>query len=212
MTEEMTIHRALAELKLIDARIEKKIQDLEPTGIMQKDKKVNNLHDKKQFEEEVKGKMKSIEDLIVRRQKIKSGIVRANSVTMVDIGVKSMTIADAISFKTVIAIKKNLASSLKTHHRKAVGLFNTENEKMRGIGEENARIWLGQLGAMQSGEAAKKNVTDFLEPWIERNEYHLVDPIEVEKAVEEIETEIGTFESEVDATLSEINAITKITI
>ena len=39
--EKMTIHRALSELKLIDAKIEKGIAAINPTGMYQKDKLVN---------------------------------------------------------------------------------------------------------------------------------------------------------------------------
>ena len=39
-TQKMTIHRALSELKLIDARIEKAINVVEPTGLMRENKPV----------------------------------------------------------------------------------------------------------------------------------------------------------------------------
>ena len=55
----MTIHRALAELKLIDSRIEKAINIVEPTGLMQLGKLVNGFYSKDEFEKEVKSKYQS---------------------------------------------------------------------------------------------------------------------------------------------------------
>ena len=40
----MTIHRALAELKTLDARIQAGINNLDPVGIYQKDKPVLTSH------------------------------------------------------------------------------------------------------------------------------------------------------------------------
>lgn len=55
-TQKMTIHRALAELKLIDSKIQKAINDINPTGLMQKDKLVNNLYEKSKFDDDAKSK------------------------------------------------------------------------------------------------------------------------------------------------------------
>ena len=56
----MTIHRALAELKLIDSRIDKSIDSINPSGVMQKDKLVNNFYKKDKFESDAKAKYQSI--------------------------------------------------------------------------------------------------------------------------------------------------------
>lgn len=81
----MTIHRALAELKLIDSKIEKAISIIEPTGVMQTNKLVNNFYKKEDFEKEAKAKYQSVIDLIERKNKIKSAIVIANGITEVEI-------------------------------------------------------------------------------------------------------------------------------
>ena len=81
----MTIHRALSELKLIDARIEKAINVVEPTGLMQLNKPVNGFYAKDDFEKDVKAKFQSVSDLIERKNSIKSAIVKANGETTVTI-------------------------------------------------------------------------------------------------------------------------------
>jgi len=58
--EQMTIHRALTELKLIDSRIEKAISVIEPIGVMQTNKPVNGFFKKEDFEAETKAKLQSV--------------------------------------------------------------------------------------------------------------------------------------------------------
>ncbi len=70
--ETMTIHRALAELKLIDSRIEKSINAIVCSGIYQKDKLVNNYYTKNDFKKDARSKHQSVTDLIDRKNKIKS--------------------------------------------------------------------------------------------------------------------------------------------
>lgn len=47
---------------------------------------------------------------------------------------------------------------------------------------------------------------------MERNEYILIDPLKINTRIEELEVKVSSFKAEVDAVLSESNALTKITI
>jgi hypothetical protein len=47
---------------------------------------------------------------------------------------------------------------------------------------------------------------------MESNEWHLSDPLNIVDKIDALEKEVSEFETEVDATLSEINAITFIEI
>jgi hypothetical protein len=207
--EKMTIHRALAELKLIDSRIEKAISVIEPTGVMQKDKPVNGFYKKEDFETDAKAKYQSVIDLIERKNKIKSAIVAANGVTNVTIANQTMTIADAINFKTVVVFKKNLIATLVKKHNAVKSKFTVENEKVKNIALENAKIMIGKQGDDRV-KATDDDVKAIIEPFVKRNEFHLVDPLKVEELTEKLQEEVTNFETEVDAVLSEINAITLI--
>lgn len=205
--EKMTIHRSLAELKLIDSKIEKAISIIEPTGVMQIGKPVNNFYKKEDFEADVKSKFQSVQDLIDRKHKIKSAIVKANSVTNVEISGVQMTIADAINFRTVINFKKNLIATLIKKHNAVKSKAIVENEKINTISLENAKIMIGKQGD-DKVKATDADVRAIIEPFIKRNEYLLVDPLNVEDLIEKLQKEVDGFELEVDAVLSEINAIT----
>lgn len=208
MNEKTTIHRALSELKIIDSRIEKAITTIDPSGFVQKDKLVNNFYSKEEFEKQSKAKYQSVIDLIDRKNRIKSAIVKANGITMVKIGEKQMTIADAINFKTVIEVKKKLIQALTQKH----------NQTKTSIEQNNANV---DANALRLAEAAlqKDNVkinegdaVAITEPYLKKNRFELVDPLKVEKLVEELQEEVDEFQTEVDAVLSEINAITLIEI
>jgi len=206
--DKMTIHRALSELKQIDARIEKAILAIEPTGVTQKDKLVNQFYKKEDFEKEAKAKFQSVNDLIERKNKIKSAIVKANGVTQVEINGEKMTIADAINFKQVIDFKKKLIATLEQKHRNAKATAERNNKQV----EDNA---LRLAEAALQKDNVKINDGDAVaitEPYLAKNQFHLVDPLKVDELVEKLQTEVNDFESEVDAVLSEINAVTVIEI
>jgi len=208
MSEKMTIHRALAELKLIDSRIEKGIKTIIPTGTMQKGKLVSGLYTKEDFEENAKSKYQSVIDLIERKGKIKSAIVKANSTTTVNIGGVEMTIADTINFKMSIGLKKQLILDLVSKHNKA-----KENvEKNNAIVEENALKLAAAALSKDNVKLGDNDVMSVTKPFLENNTFKLIDPLEVEKLTDVLQKEVTDFEVEVDATLSEINAITIIKI
>lgn len=204
----MTIHRALAELKLIDSRIEKGINSVEPTGLMQDDKLVNGFYKKDEFEKEANAKLQSVTDLIDRKNAIKSAITKANGTTMVEIAGKQMTISDAINYKTVIGFKKLLIKQLVNKHNQAKAQVEKNNKQV----DDNAlRL---AVAALQK-DNVKINDGDAVaitEPYLKKNRFSLVDPLEIEKISVKLQEEVDEFEAEVDAVLSEINALTQIEI
>lgn len=206
--ERMTIHRALSELKLIGSKIEKQTDEIIPSGIMQKDKLVNSVYKKEDFEAKALRGFQSVVDLIDRRNKIKSAIVKANGATQVMIGGEIMLIADAINLKAIIGLKKNLIASLTKKHNSAKAGLEQNNAKIDANALQLASVALGK----QNVKVADDEVQRVIGPYLESNKYILVDPLEVEKKIEEMAKKIADFEAEVDAVLSEINAVTFIEI
>lgn len=200
----MSIHRGLAELKLIDSRIENKIEKLKPVGFVQKGKLVNNFSSEEQFRKDVVSDMTSIQDLIQRKNKIKSAIVKANNETFVKIGSKTMSIADAISYKKITELKKELLRRLESQNFSVQAQIEKHNTQVN-----NNALHLAQTAL--SKDNVKATDTDVLAitlPFIEANELKLVDPLKIENLIKELTDEISIFETEIDAMLSEINAVT----
>lgn len=206
--ETMTIHRALAELKLIDSKIYKLVNSLTPLGLYQKDKLVNGVSQIEDFETDAKSKYQSINDLIGRKVKIKSAVVDANSKTEVKVNNKTMTISEAINYKTIIDQKRQLRDRLKSFHSQSVQKLESNNETVN----QNA-LRLAE-SALQK-DNVKINDGDAIaitEPYIKKNEFHLADPLKISELIDEMTEEIDNFSSEIDSVLSEINAITIIKI
>lgn len=202
--EKMTIHRALSELKLIGSRIEKEISIIIPVGLMQKGGLVNGLYEKEKFDSQAKSNFQSVLDLITRRDKIKSAIVKANSNTFVKIANIEMTIADAINAKTAIVYKKKLVETLGQKLRQTYVQLEKNNAQV----DANA-LNLAQA-ALQKKEVkiTDTDVQNITKPYLDANLFVLVNPFDAENKINEIDQNISAFESEVDAVLSEINAIT----
>lgn len=204
----MTIHRGLSELKLIDAKIEKQISEIVPSDVHQKGKLVGGYITEEDFKSNAQSKYDSINELIERKCKIKSAIVDANGSTMVKVGEKEMTIADAINFKAVVKFKKKLIETLKQRHKQSLAALNKNNEVVNA----NIQRILEATFGKENVKVGEKDVEAVSKPYLEANEFHLFDPLKIEKRVEQMEKEVSEFESEVDAVLSEINAITFIEV
>lgn len=204
----MSIHRALSELKLIDGKIEKCINELVPTAIKQNNKKINDYIDEADFNKAVQGTYDSVEALIARKQAIKSLIVESNSKTKVTIGGKEYTVAEAITFKTIVVSKRTLVNALRAKHQSTVVLLNRNNETMK----KNVDILLQNTFGKDHTKVSKDDLDAVAKPYEDRNIWGLVDPLKVEEKISKLESEINEFELNIDAVLSESNAITIIEI
>lgn len=206
--ETMSIHRGLAELKLMDSKIKKRIEEISPVGIYQKGKLINQTTTEDEFVKTANSTKDSIVDLMKRKSLIKSAIVKANSTTEIDINGKSMTIAEALNEKALVLIKKEFVQSLKSKKLHFVAQMNKNNEQV----EENIQQILVATFGKENVKVGHGDVDSVRKPYMEANEFLLSDPLKVDDLIKKYEDEIEEFESEVDATLSEINAVTQIEI
>jgi len=206
--EEMTIHRALAELKLIDSKIEKQITELLPVGIHQKDKLIANHITLDDFKSGAQSKYDSISDLIARKSTIKSAIVEANGKTTVTVAGKKMTIADAINMKASIIFKKQLIATLTSKYTSAVAELNRGNDMVN----QNIQRILEATFGKENTKVNKEDMDNVRTPYLSANEFHLFDPLKVKEKIDSLNKEVSEFEMEIDAALSEVNAVTKITV
>lgn len=101
-TEKMTIHKALCELKTLDARITKCIGETEYVfANKHSNDKVNGMT-VAAYCDEIKSGYQRVTDLIKRRDAIKRAVVLSNAVTKVTVGGKEYTVAEAIEMKTTV--------------------------------------------------------------------------------------------------------------
>jgi len=206
--EKMSIHKGLAELKLIDSKIEKKINALKATGVNQKGKLVDGVYQEKEFGDNAKAAYQSINDLIERKVSIKKAIVNINAKTKLKVAGKMMTIADAITFKSIVIQKKVLINNLNDGFNNSRANMEKNNEQVRDNALRLAEAALGKDNAA-IGAKGTESITG---PYLEANEARIVDPLKVETKIKELTKEVEDFQMEVDACLSEINAITFIEV
>lgn len=203
----MSITRALAELKLLDKKISKAINQGRYADVAVGKKAVRGFKTTEEFEQNVKSQFQSVKDLINRRQQIKSEIVKSNAITVVEIAGEKMTVAEAIERKTSIQYEEQLLHKLKVDYNQANDLSIRENERVTNR--------LDTLLESNFGKDAKVKDTDveaISKPFLETNEAKVVDPINVRVEIEKLEERINDFLMEVDFSLSDSNTITKIEI
>jgi hypothetical protein len=206
MGEKMSIHRALAELKTLDSRINSACGMPFVVANKKSNTKIQGMS-VEDFKKYLFGNYDRSIDLIERRKKIKSAIVESNAKTTVEIAGNKITVADAIERKNSIEYEKTLLNNFKIQFNKANSKVISENE-----------VLPQKLEAYLSGVLGEKNqrTTDEVEAHTKsfntRNEWELIDPLHLNEKIRKIEDDIIAFETEVDATLSESNAITIIEI
>ncbi len=206
--QKMSIHKGLAELKLIDSKIDKKIATLKATGINQKGKLVDGIYQEKEFEADALTIYQSVNDLIDRKIDIKKAIVNANAKTKVIIAGKTMTIADAITFKSIVNQKELLINKLENDFAVSKASMENNNTKIKENALKLAEAALGK----DNVKIDSKDFKNITEQYIDANEAKIVDPLKVASKIKTLTEEVEDFQMEVDACLSEINAITLIEI
>lgn len=212
--ESLTIHRALAELKVIDSRIDKAIN----SGVYVCANKHSNekiqgvtVND---YKERMKASYQKVTDLIARRNAIKRAVVLSNATTKVKISDKEVTVAEAIELKNHgMEFKSRFVNTMNIQNN----LANSEINKNSGEAiEKKAEQYV--LAVIQAQPKDSKMAVDsdamqaMRKDYIKNNTYDLIDPLNVTKLIEQMSAEVDEFNTEIDAALSVSNAITVIEI
>jgi hypothetical protein len=201
---QISITRALSELKTLDSRIQRLTETKWVAAAI--NKKIGNIA-VDAFTTSVKASKQQLTDLMERRNKIKCAIVQSNAVTKVTVGNVEYTVAEAIERKNTIQQEEAFVLALRAQ-------LNTSNAAVEKH-NLNANAQLNTLlGQMVSKEAAvpQESVNALSESFREQNFASLVDPLGADKLIEDLQNTISEFKMNVDFSLSEINAVTKITV
>lgn len=209
-TEKMTVHKALAEIKVMDDRINTAIY----AGVYCLANKHSNEKVKgvavDDYKKVMQGCYDKVNGLIKRNEAIKKAVVLSNAVTKVKIGDNEYTVAEAIWMKNHgIDNKDELLVRLQQQYNKAQAeILKNNGEELDNRAEQYVIGIYGSKEGKADTEAFEKTKKEF----IKANQYELLDPIGILKVIEDLENEIDTFKAEVDAALSTSNAITEIEV
>nr|WP_197494703.1 hypothetical protein [Solibacillus silvestris] len=207
-TKRISLHRALSELKMLSERIQSATYRVVLARANRKSNEKIEGMSIDEYKKEMQGSYDKVTSLIQYRNKLKALVVESNAKTIVKIGVNEMTVAEAIERKQSIAYEKDLLNHLRRQYFEAIDEVTAANEALPEKLENYLINILGSKEKQSSSDEVKLHTDTFMK----RNEYELIDPMQVKKTIDELAAKIEEFESEVDAVLSESNATTFIEI
>jgi hypothetical protein len=204
MTKQMSVTQGLAELKLLDKRLNKRLDCAPWVTVSTKTNRVNEDDLKKTAESFYKSYM----DLVSRRDTIKRAIVISNALTTVTIGgIWNGTVAEAIEHKSSLMYKKKLLEKIKGD------ILTAESDFRTAVEERDSR--LDRLLSSELGKDVKTNpetIATLSASFQETNKITIVDPLNLKVLAADLEETIDAFEANVDWVLSETNGKTLISV
>ncbi len=212
--EKMTVHKALAELKIIDDRINNAI--VSGTYVIANKHSNTKIHGMTidDFKTSMKSDFQKVSDLIARRNAIKRTVVASNAVTKVKVGDVEYTVAEAIEMKNHgMEFKNTLKMYIERQYTNAKNEFDKNSGDSLERRAENYVLSVIQAQPKDSKMAVDSDAMKNLRAqYIKDNTYDIIDPIGVKDVIEKLDNEISGFITEVDAALSVSNALTVLDI
>jgi hypothetical protein len=213
---EMSLHRALIELKTLKKRIAKDTINATYVMTMVGRKEAINGIPIKDVKAKIQGDYDSIISLISNYEKVKYAVIRANAgvqdnADTVSVCGKNYTIAELIEAMNSIygkdGFKRILLKDMKdslVNAKRAISLAQAReadeiDRYLKTITGDN-----NKLSAAESQEQIKL--------WHELHDVTMIDPLGIENKIQKLEEEIEKFCVEADSTLSEQNALKKIDV
>lgn len=209
-TETMTIHRGLAELKVLDDRIDKLIREAQFCAAAKKSMKKLNGVDIDDYKANAKAQLDKITDLINRAEATKRAISESNAKTYVTIAGIPFTVAMAIWMNQHgIDFEAMLVSTMERQYSNAVAVIERANAT---LSDRADNFVSATNSASDKNNMDAETLKDIRQDYIDRETMILVDGIDIKATKEALADKIDKFKAEVDAALSASNAVTEITI
>ena len=205
--EKMTVHKALAELKTLDDRINSEI-----TGsVFVRANRHNNMKifgkTIPDFMADTESSYQSVKALINRRNAMKRAVVLSNAITKVNIGGVEYTVAEAIEMNNHgMENLVGLRNCLKEQYSSVKRMVESENgDKLVKACENYIQATFGTKEKINNPdiEMAQK-------VYMTNNTYDIVTGLDIEEVIKELTDRIDAFKAEVDSALSVSNALTVI--
>ena len=205
--EKMTVHKALAELKTLDDRINTAIGE----SVFVRANRHNNtkIFGKtiEEFKADSAASLISVTALIDRRNAMKRAVVLSNAVTKVEIGGVEYTVAEAIEMNNHgMENLVDLRDCLREQYSSVKRMVESENgDKLVKACENYIQATFGTKEKINNPdiEMAQK-------VYMTNNTYDIVTGLDIEKVIKELTDRIDAFKAEVDSALSVSNALTVI--
>ncbi len=207
--EKMLITQALNELKTLDRRIDRETNQAKFIAAAKiSEKNVTPQVSKEDFMTEAKASLAAVTALIARRKAIKNAIVKSNAMTEVEVAGEKMTVAEAIELKSSIEYQKCLLRKMNSDYSSAANDMIRNNAVMEGKIDTLVTTAVGKDDKSKKSDEAIAIADSFRA----RNEYGLVDPLDLKKKISDMTAYIEDFEANVDSVLQISNCQTFIEV
>ena len=163
-----------------------------------------------EFGSKVSSNYQAVTDLIRRVDAIKAAISKSNAETIINVGGREMTVAEAIyQMKYGLKTKKMLLNTLQTQLQFAQSQLEEDTKKSEQRLEKTIETLYGNKDKTNINTDA---IMAFKKKYNMENQPVLIDPIDINKKINALSLEIDQFELNVDSALQVSNATTTIEI
>ena len=215
VTEKMTIHQALCEVKMADKKIAQMLsnsKDFDLIGVNRNPDSTKPTIDGIEintFIDSAKANYQKITDIFKRVDAIKAAISKSNATTKIIVAGKEMTVAEAIYYmKYGIKNKKNLLNNLQAQLKSSqFTMLQCENNV-----EEKLEKSIINLFGKENIKANTDEVLEYKDKYKKKYMPVLVDPIKLQDEINKLAEEIDQFEMHVDSAIQVSNATNTIEI
>ncbi len=219
MAEKMLVTQALDERDLLVKKIGDKIAKASFTDVKKQneEKVMEGRLNEVDFRKDAESAYQQIMDLIQRFQKIDAAIVASNAATMIHTSFGDYTVAGAISLRSRMRgfssyddeadFEQNLFNKMKNELDRRLITIENKNKQLETTAES---MRLSILGKDSKGKDDKP--LEVVATYVKENTAELVDPLDVQKKVEEIQERRTKLLSELDTQIKVSNATTFIEI
>ncbi|WP_278939153.1 hypothetical protein [Pseudomonas helleri] len=206
MTTKISVTRALAQIKSLNAKIQR--ATVAPfIALAVGGKPQNFTGNAQEVEVLLRANLQSVQDLIEQRDKLKVAIVKSNAVTTLEVSGKKYTVAGAIEHKGSIEFMVALANQLQAQSRQAIQQVERANADVEKRLEQLTLAAAGKDRKVDPDELAA-----IRDPFIKNNAATIIDPSKIQDVTAKLLEEIEEFKLNVDFALSESNAVTLIEV
>jgi len=216
-TKQMNMHRLLAELKMLDKRINgympssRDSRDFPMIGAARVSDAKIGTQTREEYTSSLVSNWQTIQALIRNKKTLEAAKVKSNAETTVRIAGKEYTVADAIRRKADIRYDKALLAALEAQRQLAITAVADHNEEAELQADKHVEALLGGAGAKSEALPAKE-IERQRESFLKNRRWDVIDPNGADAIIKAMREDIEAFEAEVDAVLSESNAITMVTV
>ena len=220
--KEMNMHRLLSELKMLDKRISNYLPEkirgannpapIELIGAAREIDRKIGAQTREEYISALAGNWQMIQALIRNKKSLEAAKVKSNAETKVRIADKEYTVADAIRRKEDIKYEKALLETFENQYRYVVSLVAEKNEAAEQQADKHIEALFNGKADGKNERIIGKEGEEQRENYMRNHRWGIIDPNVSYLAIKALRNEIESFEAEVDAVLSESNAVTCVTV